>query len=556
VAKFSPDGTQLIWSTYFPESADALAVDGSGSVYVAGETEDPNFPSTPAVSLGQVRTGYTARSGAFLTKISASGDRIVYSAVLVAGSLPCYPNGSTCALASAWASGTGVAVDAAGNAYLAGNTDTFMGALGGGKNGIGGFVAKINAAGTAISYLTFIGQGFTSDIMSAFPFNGVSSIAADGLGNAYTAGYTSDSHFPVTPGAYQTVGAGAFVIKLGPDGTAQWATYLGARGAESPKAMALDSSGTVWVCGTTTSADFPNSAGSVSGDFIAGLSSSGSALSYGTVFPTGIASQSLAVDSAGLLHMAGPGALVSTVKPVQTMAPRVFGVANAAAGPLGGRVSPGEVISIYGAHIGPAQPVAAIPDSSGTYPTTLGGVQVSLDFYGYLTPLPLLSVSDSQISTVAPPVAYWVAGISQIIRVTVNGEAVPGFTVALGEADPQIFQSSNGFAAAVNQDGSINSAAHPAKPGSVISIWATGVGLINTNLTTGKVATAAGDLFCCTVYNAAYSDFAADVLYGGTAPGIVTGVVQINFQVSASSRTYFIGARDRASKPVTIYITP
>jgi uncharacterized protein (TIGR03437 family) len=85
-------------------------------------------------------------------------------------------------------------------------------------------------------------------------------------------------------------------------------------------------------------------------------------------------------------------------------------------------------------------------------------------------------------------------------------------------------------AAAVNQDGSLNSEAHPAKPGWVVSVWATGIGRTDPQPLDGQVAEGAVDYHCCSLY---LFDQPLEVLYGGAAPGLVAGVVQINFRVPA-----------------------
>ena len=116
------------------------------------------------------------------------------------------------------------------------------------------------------------------------------------------------------------------------------------------------------------------------------------------ILPDDTAAASLAVDAIGTLHLAGYGGLVSTLSLMQPVAPRIFGIANAAFGPVGGRIVGGELISIYGPHIGPAAPVTSVADASGMMPKSLGGVQVSVNG----SPVTLLYVSDSQVNAVTP----------------------------------------------------------------------------------------------------------------------------------------------------------
>src|SRR5262249_48370404 len=131
-------------------------------------------------------------------------------------------------------------------------------------------------------------------------------------------------------------------------------------------------------------------------DFISGFTASGAQLIYSARYPNDGSSRAIAVDGAGILHVAGPTGTVSTVDPVKSPAVKVFGIANAANGPVDGRITRAEVISIYGPHIGPPTPVTATADSSGNLPTQLAGYQVVIGG----SPIPLLYVSDSQINAI------------------------------------------------------------------------------------------------------------------------------------------------------------
>ena len=533
VVKFNPDATQLLYSTYFPAAVHALAVDAAGNVYVTGSTYSAAFPVTPGLPAGTVTPPWSinATSAAFISKISAAGDRILYSARISGHQKNC-GGGSSCYLSSRSTAGNAIAVDAAGNAYLAGNTDTTdlpttSGALLG--QGTGAFVAKVNAAGTALVYLTYLGQGYFPVSPNTNPANSATGIAADAAGNAYVTGSTFDDAFPATAGACQAGRAGgtdAFAAKLNPQGSAMvWATYLGGMGADAASAIALDSTGNVWVSGTTDSPDFPNRQGWAQGrDFVAALTGAGTALTYSALLPQDTTAASLAVDAAGTLHLAGYGGLVSTVSPAQPWAPRIFGIANAAFGPVGGRLVGGEAISIYGPHLGPATAVTAVASASGMMPNSLGGVRVTIDG----SPVPLLYVSDSQVNAVTP---LYLSGGTVRVRVGLNGVDTADFVAAVMAGIPEVFQRGDGTAAAVNQDGSINSPDHPAQPGSILAIWATGIGATPYGAwQDGRLATGAVDFGCCQVYAQGYP---ADVVYGGAAPGIVAGLAQVNFQLPA-----------------------
>jgi uncharacterized protein (TIGR03437 family) len=576
VVKFSPDASQLIFSTYFPAAIRALAVDASGNMYLTGSTNLPAFPVTPGLPAGTVTPFNTiaSASGAFITKLSAAGDHIVYSALIVGNAKPCGCC-SSCFLSSRNTGGVSIAVDPAGGAYVAGNTDTSdipttSGALL--ESGTGAFVAKVNAAGTALAYLTYIGPTNYPISPSTNPANTATSIAVDATGNAYLAGWTFDPMFPATAGADQTTLGGpapgfpggpsdAFVAKVNPTGSeVAWATYVGGQSVDQANSVALDTAGNVWIAGTTTSADFPNAQGwSQGGDFVAELNAAGSKLSFAARYPSGAASQSLACDSAGTIHFAGPAGLVSTLAPAGPPLMRVFGVANSAYGNIGGRFASGELISIYGPHIGPATPVIAKADNTGVMPTAVAGLQVLAVEEGAPgaspIPLPLLYVSDSQINAVVP---YDVSGAVGL-RI-VNGATSPDFPLTSIPAAPEIFQNPDGSAVAVNQDLTLNSSGHPASAGSIVSVWVTGTGFTGgTN--PGTIAFGAHNSDCCTV---ALGDAQAYVLYSGDTPGTVGGVMQINFQIPPLSQDaiypaaigFGVSAGSVSSHGATIYVTP
>ena len=569
--KFNPDATQMIFSTYFPAGVAAIAVDSVGGVYLTGSTTSSSFPVTAGLPASQVGLNTVPIvSGAYLTKIAADGSKIVYSTVIAGHGKDCGA-GSSCFLSTRSTYGVAVGVDSAGNAYFAGDTDTNdMPTTSGAflRSGTGAWVGKVNAAGTAMSYLTMIGS--TNYVLTPFnnPANLATGLAVDAAGNAYLVGQTSDPRFPATAGAYRTTFNGpstpplypppptdAFVAKLNPAGSALvWATFAGGSALDRAQAVAVDASGGVWVTGMTQSPDFPNQQGwSQDTDFAIGLSADGSKLPYSARYPAGSVLQTISVDGAGTLHVAGASGLVSTIVPAQTATMRIWAVGNGAWGPAGGRIAPSEVLSLYGPHIGPTPGVSAVPDASGALPRSLAGVQVLLNDLA----VPLLYVSDAQINAVMPNTVSGPFSQAQL-KVVVNSTTSAAFTVTTLATDPQVFQNADGSAKAVNVDGSVNDAAHPARAGSVVSVWATGTGALLDFSSEGHIATAAQDFHCCQVVSA---NAPLNVLYGGAAPGIVTAVTQINFQVPAQAPSgarfsFNIAAGGRSSNPVFLYVQP
>jgi uncharacterized protein (TIGR03437 family) len=583
IVKLSPDGGTVFYSTFFggtlgPSSVNALAVDAKGNLYVTGYTYyvtgytyASDFPTTAGLPAGHVGF-YTVpiTSGAFFAKIASAGTQILYAGLIAGQNLACPGGGgSSCFLSSRSTVGAGIAVDASGNAYIAGNTNTIdlMGTTGTLlAQGTGAFVTKVNASGTALAYLTFLGAtSYGAISVPSSPANAVLAIAADSAGNAYLTGSTSDPRFPATANSYQPVYAGpatppplgsappadAFVAKLKPDGSGMvWATYLGGPSADAGQSLAVDSSGNVWVTGTTSSLTFPNADGwTPGGDFLVEVDSTGSALSYSAEFPSGSTAQAVALVASGSVQVAGQGGLVSTIRTVLPPVARIFGIVNAAGGPITGRISPGELISIYGPSLGPLTPVPASPDGSGLFPKSLGGVQVTIDGIA----APLLYVSLTQINAVVP---FGVTSDAATVQVANGGSARSAFRAIVDSTAPAIFTNAAGNAA-VNQNGTINSASNPAKRGSVIGIWATGTGVASR--TDGQVSAGAqNDCSSCSPY----VDFASvGVLYAGSAPGLVAGITQIDFYLpetapAAQSVLVILAAGGRSSAGILVYIAP
>jgi hypothetical protein len=324
-------------------AGNAVAVDSEGNAYVTGSVYSTNFPVTEGAFETTDPGAEYQTPTAFVTKLNATGTALVYSTYL-GGSGGDY--------------GSAIAVDAAGGAYVAGQTGSTnfpvtTGALqttnkGAAKGTITGFVAKLNPSGTNLIYSTYLG-GSTYD--------GANAIAVDAAGEAYVVGQTSSSDFPVTQGAYQTTNkaapaqtSNAFVAKLNSAGTAlMYATYLGGSGGprmplggcvsaggpgnneDGAFAVAIDAAGDAYVAGQALSTDFPvtqgafqtqsNGAASPSTNaFVAKLNPAGSGLIYSTYLggsglhlcgaegvsaSAGDAALALTVDGSGNAYVAG-----------------------------------------------------------------------------------------------------------------------------------------------------------------------------------------------------------------------------------------------------------
>jgi hypothetical protein len=298
VTKLNATGSALVYSTYLGGSGDdfgkAIAVDLAGNAYVTGGTSSTNFPV-----VGPIQSAFGGGPhDAFVTKLNATGSVLVYSTYLGG---------------SGDDGGMGIALDSADNAYVTGNTSSpnfptaspIQAALGGPADA---FVAKLNAAGSALIYSTYLG-GSGDD--------GGVGIAADSLGNAYLIGITSSTNFPTASPIQPAFGGGnydAFVAKLNAAGSALvYSTYLGGNDTDFGDSIAVDSSGNAYVAGNTVSTNFPivnpfqPTNHGFSDAFVAKLNPAGSALVYST-YLGGAGDEfgwHIAVDSAGNAYLVG-----------------------------------------------------------------------------------------------------------------------------------------------------------------------------------------------------------------------------------------------------------
>ena len=347
VTKFSPDGSTLVYSTYIGgtggDHGNSIAVDLTGNAYITGYTYSADFPvTTGAYQIANNAVG-AGLSNVFVAKLNATGSALVYATYLGGAGNVDAVGGSSGDF------GEGIAVDAAGDTYLTGYaySTTFPvtgGAYQATNNAVGNggqavFVTKLNPTGSALIYSTYLG-GTGSDADTSYS-NGTgdagAGIAIDAAGDAYVAGYSNSSNFPVTAGAFQPINNttqneflcyNGFISKFNPTGTGLlYSSYIGGSGTVSGNgeicdaafSVALDSAGSAYLGGLTQSSNFPVTAGAfqatnneigagVATSFAAKVNAAGTALAYSTYLGGSGASENangITVDALGDAFVVG-----------------------------------------------------------------------------------------------------------------------------------------------------------------------------------------------------------------------------------------------------------
>src|SRR5262249_34614031 len=313
--KLNPAGTQLLYSTFLggtgSEAAAGVALDASGRAVVAGFTNFSNFPT----STGALQPVYGGNRDAFVAKLDTT------------------QSGAASLLFSTYLGGSGddeasaIAVDAAGFAFVTGTTSStnfptanpFQAACAGCSKDSDAFVSKLSPDGSSLVYSTFLG-GNAPDAGKG--------IALDSTPNAYIAGETQSSNFPISTGAFHTTRHGlvdGFVTKLNAAGSALvYSTFIGGSEYDTATGIPLDASGNPLVSGYSYSADFPTVkpvqgfVGALCSDgwggtypcsdaFVTKIDSSGSSLIFSTLLAgdTDDSAAAVSLDAADSIYVAG-----------------------------------------------------------------------------------------------------------------------------------------------------------------------------------------------------------------------------------------------------------
>jgi uncharacterized protein (TIGR03437 family) len=447
--------------------AEGIAVDSAGNLYIA----DTYNERIREVSNGVIRT--VAGNGT----MGFSGDNGPATSAQLS-----YP--------------ARVAVDSAGNVYVA---DSYNWRV---RKISGGAIATVAGNGTF---------GFSGDNGPATSAQvGPGGVAVDSAGNVYVADLDNNRIRILTP-------AGSSC------------TY-----SVSPANLQAPASGGSLAVGIQTAASCPWAVSGVPGWITVSASSSGTASASVTlaVFPN----NSGTTLSATILIA---GVSVTVTQPATAMAalPPIWSVVNAASY-IGGPVSAGEMVTIFGTGMGPATAAYATMDpATGKLATTIGGVQVL--FNG--TPAPMIYASSTQVSAVVP---YEMASISNpLVWIEYSGQTSNAYALTSAATAPGLFAqnaSGSGPGAILNQDNSLNGPSHPAANGSIVQVFMTGEGQTTPQGVTGRVTTVTSPPPQVTPAPVQPVRVFLDgqqvpYTYAGEAPGMVAGVMQLNVQIPANA---------------------
>ncbi|MCS1352160.1 SBBP repeat-containing protein [Mechercharimyces sp. CAU 1602] len=292
VTKINQAGRSLLYSTFLGGTKEdfgfAIALDENGSAYITGETCSTNFPTTTGAF--QTQFAGQGNSNAFVSKIDATGSQFNYSSFL-GGTSRDY--------------GAGIAVDVTGAAYVTGGTQSgnfpisssaFQTQL----NAIeSAFVTKVNPNGSQLAYSSFLGGTFVNE------GNG---IQVDAQGQAWVTGSTESIDFPVTPTAFQRTQRGdtsAFLSQVNLTGSKLlYSTYIGGSRVTMGRGVGIDSMGSAYVTGDTTSTNFPTTPGALEETFQSAIDTPDAyVIKIGTFTPVGITG---ATGATGEQGMRGP----------------------------------------------------------------------------------------------------------------------------------------------------------------------------------------------------------------------------------------------------------
>lgn len=521
VVKLGTDGATVEYTTNMgPNVAlTGLAVDATGRAYLAGYTPGNGIQATPGAYQQMPASTSSTASNAFVLRLKPTG--AIDYATYLGGTSQAY----SC----------GIAVDASGSAFVTGlalsadfptTTGAYLSASGIPNFNSAPFLVRLSADGSALIYSTF------ANVSEYAPYF----VAVDSTDNAVMA-LTSSS------------GVASVVERFSSEGTAIAFSKL--LPASSPGGLGVDAAGNTYVS-MTANANFAamNSLApceTAASGALTVLDGNGNIL-QSTYIPGSSGTVGFALGADSTINVVGAPA--ATYTPTQQLSGSSGGplfltnlsqnpsapvlqlacVANAASYDSAA-ISGGEIVSLFGQGLGPDTGTQPQTEKNG-FPKQLAGVHVT--FNG--TPGPLLYVQSAQINAIAP---WALLGATVNVCVVYNGSPTNCVARPVVNQHPGVFTLDGVYAAALNEDGSFNTASNPAQVGSTVSIFATGLGPINPPQPDGAIVglplpsnvLQAGVYWLDDTFFIGVIAISTTVSYGGPAPFEVAGVSQVNFVV-------------------------
>jgi uncharacterized protein (TIGR03437 family) len=504
---------------------------------VGGYSGD-NGPATNAQLAYQLGVAVNAAGELFIAdsynhrirKVSANG----IITTIVGNGFPGYSGDGGPALSAQINNINDIALDADGNLYIA---------------DFGNYrIRKVSANGIITTIAGTGVQGYSGDRGPAVnaQISTVWGLTVDAGGNLYMADYLNYRIRKIAANGIITTVAGNGAYGYSGDGGQATSASLA-----YPSGLSLDPAGNLYILDGDNYVIRKVATNGVI-TTIAGNGSSGYAGDGGRATSAQLGSiWGIIADATGNIYFSDSGNnSVRVLKPVAALL-TATAVANGASN-LAGAIAPGEIVTVYGSAIGPAQLTLARLNADGLYGNNLATTRVL--FNG--TPGPILYTWSTQVSAIVP---YGISGSAAVIQVEYQGVRSDPIVVPIAPSSPALFttdSSGKGQAAAFNENGSLNTVSAPAKPGSVVVLYATGEGQTSPAGLDGQLAITTYPKPLLPV-SVTIDGKPAEILYAGAAPGIVAGLMQINARVPANSKAGFVPVvitEGSASSPVGVTI--
>ena len=554
VIKLSADGATILWQYSLGFQGGQIAVDPGGDVYVV--------PASPVSASPEI-------SPVFVERLNTDGSGVAWKTLIGTMESPAgrFP--------------ISVAVDSAGRAFVAStgplNSSLYdgpyvvrlspAGAIETTLLGLPGSPAAIAADPTGAHVVAAI-QPATAAVPYTFARlapNGVTWVSV-----ALPRPVFSLGGLAAAPGGDAVILGNSSLQRVDPSGAVVFSNSVAF--AETPGALALDAAGNAYVTayyGASFLYPVKNSLAAC-GSTLLGVFAPDGSVQQNTYLPGNATLPLIAVSADSAVFVLDVNVTDTSFAPTQTGPfPKNIAVvaallhlspnANAqvlslacignAATFMTGSIAPGEIVTLFGSGLGPQQGIQTQASLETPFPTEAAGVEVTFDG----KPAPLLWVQDSQINAVVP---WSVAGPTTQVCAAHNKVNTNCLSRPVAAVSPGVFTVDGFTAAALNQDGTVNSAANPAPVGSAVSIFATGLGPINPPQADGSLV---GPPFPLNVYpveleilppacvpppswaiwepQCPTSSSAGSVTYAGPAPYLIAGASQINFTVSDAFRS-------------------